>query len=70
MILVMGESPPIVMWTSPYRRETVREIGYTRAKFGFDSETCAVLTTVDEQSPDIALGVNSSWETRPGKEDP
>jgi S-adenosylmethionine synthetase len=48
-------------------RETVREIGYTRAKYGFDSETCAVLTTIDEQSPDIALGVDSSWETQTGE---
>ncbi len=40
-------------------RETVREIGYTRAKYGFDSETCAVLTSIDEQSPDIARGVDT-----------
>ena len=43
-------------------RQTVREIGYTRAKFGFDADTCAVITTIDEQSCDIALGVNQSWE--------
>ena len=40
-------------------RETVREIGYTRAKYGFDCDTCAVLTAVDKQSPDIALGVDT-----------
>ncbi len=40
-------------------RETIREIGYTRAKFGFDSETCAVISSVDPQSPDIAQGVDS-----------
>jgi S-adenosylmethionine synthetase len=40
-------------------RETVREIGYTRAKFGFDCDTCAVLTAVDKQSPDIAMGVDT-----------
>jgi S-adenosylmethionine synthetase len=40
-------------------RETVREIGYTRAKYGFDCDTCAVLTAVDKQSPDIAQGVNT-----------
>jgi S-adenosylmethionine synthetase len=40
-------------------RETVREIGYTRAKYGFDCETCAVLTAVDKQSPDIAMGVDT-----------
>jgi S-adenosylmethionine synthetase len=40
-------------------RETVREIGYTRAKFGFDCDTCAVLTAIDKQSPDIAMGVDT-----------
>lgn len=50
-------------------RETVREIGYTRAKYGFDSETCAVLTAIDEQSPDIAMGVNESLEHRGGVQD-
>ena len=45
-------------------RETLREIGYTRAKFGFDCDTCAVVTAIDEQSPDIAVGVNASLETR------
>jgi S-adenosylmethionine synthetase len=40
-------------------RETVREIGYTRAKYGFDCDTCAVLTAVDKQSPDIAMGVDT-----------
>lgn len=39
-------------------RETIRDIGYTRAKYGFDYETCAVITSIDEQSPDIALGVD------------
>jgi len=39
-------------------RETIREIGYTRAKYGFDSDTCAVLSSIHEQSPDIALGVD------------
>ncbi|MDV2504412.1 MAG: methionine adenosyltransferase [bacterium] len=39
-------------------RETIREVGYTRAKYGFDYETCAVITSIDEQSPDIALGVD------------
>jgi len=51
-------------------RETIREIGYTRAKYGFDCDTCAVLTAIDEQSPDIAVGVNESIETRgSGKRD-
>jgi S-adenosylmethionine synthetase len=48
-------------------RETVRQIGYTRAKFGFDCDTCAVITAIDEQSPDIALGVNKAMETKTGE---
>src|SRR4026209_270360 len=40
-------------------RETIREVGYTRAKYGFDSETCAVITAIDEQSVDIAMGVDA-----------
>lgn len=45
-------------------RETICEIGYTRAKYGFDGDTCAVLTAIDEQSSDIALGVNRAIEVR------
>jgi S-adenosylmethionine synthetase len=48
-------------------RNTLRNIGYTRAKFGFDSETCAVLTAIEEQSPDIALGVDKSLESKEGE---
>lgn len=48
-------------------RETVREIGYTRAKFGFDCDTCAVLTAIEEQSPDIALGVDKALEVKTGE---
>ncbi len=53
-------------------RRVVNEIGYTRAKFGFDAETCAVLTAIDEQSPDIAQGVDEAYEARhvPGDDDP
>ncbi|MCX7783779.1 MAG: methionine adenosyltransferase [Meiothermus sp.] len=52
-------------------RQTVLEVGYTRAKYGFDGDTCAVLTAIDEQSPDIAGGVNESWEWRvQGSRDP
>ncbi|MGI5822521.1 MAG: methionine adenosyltransferase [Dethiobacteria bacterium] len=47
-------------------RQTVKEIGYTRAKYGFDGDTCAVLTSIDEQSPDIALGVDESLEVKTG----
>lgn len=48
-------------------RETIREIGYTRAKYGFDCDTCAVITSIDEQSPDIALGVDKSLEAKTGE---
>ncbi len=51
-------------------RERVREIGYTRAKFGFDAETCGVVVAIDEQSPDIAQGVDQSFETQHGESDP
>jgi S-adenosylmethionine synthetase len=47
-------------------RNTIKEIGYTRAKYGFDASTCAVLTSLNEQSPDIAQGVNVGIETRDG----
>ncbi len=48
-------------------RNTIHEIGYTRAKYGFDSETCAVLTSLDEQSGDIAMGVNHALEAKKGE---
>jgi len=47
-------------------RKTIEEIGYTRAKYGFDSDTCAVLTAIDEQSSDIAMGVDESLEHKQG----
>ena len=52
-------------------RETLRRIGYNRAKFGFDAETCSVITAIDEQSPDIAQGVDTAYEARtdPNDED-
>ncbi|MCT4782851.1 MULTISPECIES: methionine adenosyltransferase [Exiguobacterium] len=68
LVLVAGE-----ITTSTYVdipkvvRETVREIGYTRAKYGFDAETCAVLTSIDEQSVDIAQGVDQALEAREGQ---
>lgn len=67
LVLVMGE-----ITTSCYvdiqsiARETVRGIGYDRAKYGFDCDTCAVLTSIHEQSPDIALGVDASLEHKHG----
>ena len=45
-------------------RDVVRDIGYTRAKYGFDADTCAVISNIDEQSPDIAMGVDHALETR------
>lgn len=50
-------------------RETIEEIGYTRAKYGFDGDTCAVLTSINEQSTDIALGVNKALEHKELSED-
>ncbi|EAX48611.1 Methionine adenosyltransferase [Thermosinus carboxydivorans Nor1] len=50
-------------------RETIKEIGYTRAKFGFDGDTCGVMTSIDEQSPDIAMGVNKALEAKRGEMD-
>lgn len=47
-------------------RDTVRAIGFTRAKFGFDADTCGVITSIEEQSPDIALGVDHSFEEKCG----
>jgi len=50
-------------------RETIKEIGYTRAKYGFDGDTCGVMTSIDEQSPDIALGVDKALEAKQGEMD-
>lgn len=50
-------------------RDTIRDIGYDRAKYGFDCDTCAVLTSIDEQSADIALGVDNSLERKEGASD-
>ena len=47
-------------------RDTVRDIGYTRAKFGFDCDTCGVLVSIDEQSADIAMGVDEALESKDG----
>ena len=50
-------------------RKTVSEIGYTRAKYGFDCDTCSVISSIDEQSSDIAMGVNEAFEAKSGKKD-
>jgi len=70
IVFVMGE-----ITTSAYVdvekivRETLNEIGYNRAKFGFDSETCAVVTSIHGQSPDIAMGVDKALEQKTGEDD-
>lgn len=65
LILVMGEiSTNCYVDIQQIARKTVEEIGYTRAKFGFDASTCGVITSINEQSKDIALGVDSSVEHR------
>ncbi len=70
IVFVMGE-----ITTSAYVdvekivRETLNEIGYNRAKFGFDSETCAVVTSIHGQSPDIAMGVDKALEHKTGEDD-
>jgi len=70
MVLVMGEvTTDCYVDIQKIVRDTVAEIGYTRAKFGFDATTCSVLTSIHEQSPDIAQGVNASLETREGEHD-
>jgi len=59
LILIAGEISTSTYVDFPkIARDTVRDIGYTRAKYGFDCDTCAVISTIDEQSPDIAMGVN------------
>ena len=68
IVLVAGEISTSTYVDIPaIVRETVKGIGYTRAKYGFDSETCAVLTAIDEQSADIAGGVDTALEARQGK---
>lgn len=65
MVLVVGEISTHCYVDIPRLvRETIKDIGYTRAKYGFDGDTCAVLTSIDEQSPDIAMGVDDAWESR------
>ncbi|QBD84068.1 methionine adenosyltransferase [Clostridium tetani] len=67
MVLVTGEITTNCYVDIPkIVRNTIEAIGYTRAKYGFDSDTCAVLTSISEQSPDIAMGVDESLESKQG----
>jgi S-adenosylmethionine synthetase len=68
LVLVMGEiSTKCYVDIPKIVRSTIKEIGYDRAKYGFDSETCAVITSIDEQSPDIAMGVDKALEAKTGE---
>lgn len=68
MVLVMGEiSTNCYVDIPKVVRRTIKEIGYDRAKYGFDCDTCSVITSIDEQSSDIAIGVNEALEKRNGE---
>ena len=70
MVHVVGEiSTKIYVDIPRIVRDTVREIGYTRAKYGFDCDTCGILVSIDEQSADIAMGVDDSLEVKSGDSD-
>jgi S-adenosylmethionine synthetase len=68
LVLVSGEITTSCYVDIPHIvRNTIREIGYTRAKYGFDADTCAVLTSIGEQSADIAMGVDKALEAKTGE---
>lgn len=68
LVLVMGEiTTKAYVDIQKIVRETIKEIGYVRGKFGFDTETCGVLTAIDEQSSDIAMGVDKALEAKENK---
>ncbi|MFB6364631.1 methionine adenosyltransferase [Paenibacillus elgii] len=69
LVLVIGEisSQSEYVDIQSIARQAIKDIGYTRAKYGFDSQTCAVLVSLNEQSPDIAQGVNKALEAREGQ---
>lgn len=70
LVHVMGEITTSCYVDIPkIARDVVRDIGYDRAKFGFDCDTCAVLASIDEQSPDIAMGVDKCLEAKEGEQD-
>jgi len=69
LVVVMGEiSTSTYVDIGSIARKTIREIGYTRAKYGFDADTCGVSVSIKEQSRDIALGVDKAWEAKHGQE--
>ena len=71
LVVVAGEISTSTYVDSPATvRRTIQEIGYDRAKYGFDGSTCGVTVAIDEQSPDIAQGVNHAFEERAGDTDP
>ena len=71
LVVVAGEITTVTYVDIPRLvRSTIADIGYTRAKYGFDAETCGVVVALDEQSPDIAQGVNESFEVQHGDDDP
>lgn len=70
MVMVMGEiSTDCYVDIPKVVRKTIKDIGYDRAKYGFDGDTCAVLTSIDEQSADIAMGVDEALESKKGEKD-
>ncbi|EJO5346240.1 methionine adenosyltransferase [Clostridium botulinum] len=70
MVMVMGEiSTKCYVDIPKIVRETIRGIGYDRAKYGFDCDTCSVITSIDEQSVDIAMGVDEALESKKGEMD-
>lgn len=70
MVMVMGEiSTNCYVDIPKVVRNTIREIGYDRAKYGFDCDTCSVITSIDEQSADIAMGVDEALESKNGEKD-
>jgi S-adenosylmethionine synthetase len=70
LVLVMGEITSNCYVDIPKTvRNVIREVGYNRAKYGFDSETCGLITAISEQSPDIAIGVDKSMEAKGGAND-
>ena len=70
LVSIMGEISTRCYVDIPHiARQVIRDIGYDRAKFGFDCDTCAVVTSIDEQSPDIALGVDKALEAKEGAMD-